>query len=206
MATIIQIRGDTAAQWTSENPTLAVREMAVETDTRKIKIGDGATAWNSLDYAVTEGGVGGDYTAPEVKVIASSPYTVIQSDNGKILFISTSGALTLNLPDDLDEDTQVSLLGNVDGAITLTAQGDSDLFPADFEANSGEGVPVALSFLFRSDVWYVYGASRVNTITVVYDAGWPADRPDAVHVWAVGHTSAPSWLESDTDIWLEDVS
>lgn len=48
--TRIQLRQDTAANWTSVNPTLAVGEGGYETDTGKIKYGDGATAWTSLPY------------------------------------------------------------------------------------------------------------------------------------------------------------
>jgi len=50
MASKIQIRRDSAADWTSANPTLAVGEMGYETDTGKLKFGDGTTAWNSLGY------------------------------------------------------------------------------------------------------------------------------------------------------------
>lgn len=50
MAVIIQLRGGTAAQWTASNPVLAERELVVETDTKKIKIGDGVTAYSSLPY------------------------------------------------------------------------------------------------------------------------------------------------------------
>lgn len=50
MAVIIQIRRGTASQWTSANPTLAQGEMGVETDTLKVKIGNGSTAWTSLPY------------------------------------------------------------------------------------------------------------------------------------------------------------
>lgn len=46
----ILLRGGTAAEWSNANPTLAAREVGVETDTRKIKVGDGTTAWNSLGY------------------------------------------------------------------------------------------------------------------------------------------------------------
>jgi hypothetical protein len=45
---LIQVRRDTAANWTLKNPILAPGEIAFETDTKKIKIGDGATVWNSL--------------------------------------------------------------------------------------------------------------------------------------------------------------
>lgn len=50
MTIIIRTRGDTAANWTAANPVLASREMGLETDTQKIKVGDGVTAWNSLPY------------------------------------------------------------------------------------------------------------------------------------------------------------
>ncbi len=48
----IQLRRDTAANWASTNPTLASGELGLETDTKGIKIGDGATAWNSLAYSL----------------------------------------------------------------------------------------------------------------------------------------------------------
>jgi hypothetical protein len=56
MASIIQIRRDTATNWTSANPTLAQGELGLETDTLKIKAGDGSTAWNSASYLIDTGG------------------------------------------------------------------------------------------------------------------------------------------------------
>tara|TARA_R110000824_G_scaffold158542_1_gene332530 strand:+ start:9362 stop:10867 length:1506 start_codon:yes stop_codon:yes gene_type:complete len=56
MADIIQIRRDTAANWTSANPTLAQGELGAETDTSKVKIGDGSTAWSSLGYLINTNG------------------------------------------------------------------------------------------------------------------------------------------------------
>lgn len=53
VVTQIQVRRGTAAQWTSANPTLASGEWGFETDTNKLKIGNGTTAWTSLSYAVT---------------------------------------------------------------------------------------------------------------------------------------------------------
>jgi hypothetical protein len=50
----IQLRRDTAANWTSVNPVLALGEMGLETDTRKIKFGDGTTAWTGLSYISSE--------------------------------------------------------------------------------------------------------------------------------------------------------
>ncbi len=42
----------TAAEWISANPVLLSGEWGKETDTGKMKNGDGVTAWNSLDYSV----------------------------------------------------------------------------------------------------------------------------------------------------------
>ncbi len=52
MSTRWQSKRDTAANWTSNNPILLSGEWGYETDTGKIKIGDGSTAWNSISYSV----------------------------------------------------------------------------------------------------------------------------------------------------------
>ncbi len=49
----IQVKRGTAASWASNNPILYVGELGFETDTKKLKFGDGTTAWNSLQYTVT---------------------------------------------------------------------------------------------------------------------------------------------------------
>ena len=43
-------RRDTASNWTSNNTVLLAGEWGIESDTKKFKIGDGTTAWQSLDY------------------------------------------------------------------------------------------------------------------------------------------------------------
>lgn len=48
--TKIQLRRDTAANWSTNNPTPSAGEPCFETDTGKLKIGDGATAYNNLAY------------------------------------------------------------------------------------------------------------------------------------------------------------
>jgi len=61
--TRFRIRRDTAANWTSTNPILLNAEPALETDTLKVKYGDGVTAWTSLGYAAA--GVGTDLAVIE---------------------------------------------------------------------------------------------------------------------------------------------
>lgn len=48
-ATLI-LRNDLAANWSTKNPILAKGEIGAEIDTGLLKIGDGSTAFNSLDY------------------------------------------------------------------------------------------------------------------------------------------------------------
>ena len=53
VVTQIQVRRGTASQWTSTNPTLAAGEFGYETDTGKLKIGNGSLTWTGLGYTGT---------------------------------------------------------------------------------------------------------------------------------------------------------
>jgi len=59
MTSVIQIKRGTASSWTSANTVLAAGEVGFETDTKKMKVGDGSTAWTSLTYTVTDGDISG---------------------------------------------------------------------------------------------------------------------------------------------------
>jgi hypothetical protein len=50
----IQFRRDTAANWTSADTTLLAGELGFETDTRKMKVGNGTDAWTALDYVTAD--------------------------------------------------------------------------------------------------------------------------------------------------------
>lgn len=50
MATRIKLRRDTSTRWDNINPILSLGEPGLETDTGKIKYGDGTTTWNLLPY------------------------------------------------------------------------------------------------------------------------------------------------------------
>ena len=61
--TQIKLRRDTSANFTSANPVLGVGEPAYETDTKKLKIGDGTTAYTQLEYFSAGGGGSADIGA-----------------------------------------------------------------------------------------------------------------------------------------------
>lgn len=77
--TVIKVRRDTASNWTTANPTLASGEIGFETNTNKLKVGNGSTAWTSLAYASGAGGV----------TIAASAPTGVEA--GTIWFDSNTG-------------------------------------------------------------------------------------------------------------------
>jgi hypothetical protein len=65
MKVTFRIRRDTAANWTTINPVLALGEPGLETDTRRVKYGDGVAAWTALAYSTTAtawGGITGNLT------------------------------------------------------------------------------------------------------------------------------------------------
>ncbi len=99
MADVIQIRRDTAALWTSANPTLASGELGLETDTGKIKIGDGSTAWTSLAYYTELNRFDSDTISENTTLDADTHYLV-----GKGTIINNG--ITLIIPvDSLLEDS-----------------------------------------------------------------------------------------------------
>ena len=82
MADKIQIRRDTASNWTSANPTLAQGELGLETDTSKIKAGTGSTAWTSLGYYTL--GVSGVPAASITGTISQSQLAAEAVDESKL--------------------------------------------------------------------------------------------------------------------------
>lgn len=71
----IQAKRDTAANWTANNPTLAEGEFGFETDTKKLKIGDGNTLWASLPYPDAVIGMFGDihYQTSTISTLNKAP-------------------------------------------------------------------------------------------------------------------------------------
>lgn len=69
----MQIRRDTAANWTSANPTLLDGEIGFETDTTQLKVGNGSTAWTARCYIAS--------TIPQNS--QSAAYTTVIADAGK---------------------------------------------------------------------------------------------------------------------------
>ena len=108
MSTVrIQVRRGSATDWSGVNPILAAGELGVETDTRKIKVGDGSTAWNSLSYIAAD--------APEIGEISQDAINTALTMGAGLTKTYNDGANTITI--NVDSNV-VALRSYVDAAVT----------------------------------------------------------------------------------------
>jgi hypothetical protein len=132
MAQQIQIRGDTLTAWVAANPTLAERELAVETDTLRFKVGDGLTAWNSLGYIE----MSRELERVAVSVVAGTPNTLtldmeLRHERKFEVATAQSAAFTIAFAN-VTEARFISLTVPITGAIAIT-------FPTNVVAMRNDG-------------------------------------------------------------------
>jgi hypothetical protein len=126
MSVQILFRRGSASDWIDADPVLGNGEPGLETDTGKLKIGDGITIWSLLDYLATESTgdnttyslsattvtdganialTGSDSVVDNVKLIAGSNVTITRTDADTITISSTGeggGAASLGELSDVD--------------------------------------------------------------------------------------------------------
>ena len=141
MSTIFKLRRDTAANWSSNNPTLAEGELGYDKTNVYLKIGDGTTAWNSL----------GQFTQSEESITDFIGGTVTGNTETFITVTYNDSDNTLDfVVPVLDEDnlatnsathlaTQQSIKAYVDAQVTaqdLDTAGDSGTGSVDLDSQS----------------------------------------------------------------------
>jgi hypothetical protein len=165
MSTIFKLRRDTAANWSSNNPTLAEGELGYDKTNVYLKIGDGTTAWNSLgqftqsEESITDF-IGGTVTGNTETFIT---VTYNDSDNTLDFVVPVLDEDNLSTNSATHLATQQSIKAYVDAQVTA-----QDL---DFQGDSGG----ALSIDLDSETLDIAGGTNIttagsgNTVTVNID-------------------------------------
>jgi hypothetical protein len=118
----IHFRRDTAAGWTAANPVLEAGRPGYETDTGRIKIGDGVTAWTSLAYRFESGGGGGSAT-PTFETVSKNldaSDAVLNYSGGELSQIVYANGVIKTFAYGPDGLASVTLSGSTPGGIDLT--------------------------------------------------------------------------------------
>ena len=136
MTSRLQQRRDTAANWTSNNPTLAAGEIGLETDTSKFKVGNGSTAWTSLSYGGIQGttglqGTGGSQGAQgtqgqstlTINAQTGTTYTLASGDVGNLVTASNASAITVTVPPSVFTTGQIINVQQIGAGQVTFAQG-----------------------------------------------------------------------------------
>ena len=114
----IRIRGDTAANWETKNPILKQRELGYDMTAKRLKVGDGLTAWKDLAYVapdviddLTTGGETVALSAEQGKFILNRLTGVTQTINQDVIKKSdiTSEVWKFTLTDDTEVEKKVAL-------------------------------------------------------------------------------------------------
>lgn len=148
MAALIKLRRDTAANWATNNPILTLGEPGLEIDTRKIKYGDGATNWNSLQYQAST------YVLPTSSVAVLGGVRI----DGTTITISPSGIISAAINSAYVLPTATtSVLGGVkvDGtSISVDGSGVITTIPANLRASAAaiftNGINTGITYSFNS--------------------------------------------------------
>ena len=124
---LIQVRRGTAASWVSANPTLSAGEIGYETDTRRMKVGDGTTAWTTLKYATITPS-GSDIAG------ASGIGVTFAATTGVPVTISVTGITSSQVTDFNDA------VGAIVATGSMSAEGVMDIVGTGLLGSSGIGI------------------------------------------------------------------
>jgi hypothetical protein len=177
VVTQVQVRRGTASEWTSADPTLASGEWGLETDTLKVKIGDGSTAWTSLAYQgagdVTLSGTqtltNKTLTDPKINLAfdaETASYTAVLANNGQVVTMDNASPNNFSIPTNASVafpiGTQINVLQIGAGQTTIQA-----VTSGTTTIQSTGAAPAAPKLRARysaatclkaaTDTWYVFG-------------------------------------------------
>lgn len=96
MANTILLRRDNSADWESKNPTLNQGEPGIELDTNRLKIGDGTTSWQNLEYETGVEIVNNSVSFFGIKEIEfSDNLSVVDDGTGRVVIKSVDQGINI---------------------------------------------------------------------------------------------------------------
>jgi hypothetical protein len=177
----IQVRRDTAANWTAANPTLAQGEIGFEFDTGLIKIGTGTTAWTGLGYFAGSGSGGsvssvfgrigtvvaqtGDYTAAQVNAL-NAPTGGSTYPGGTTEFLRADG--TWDVPPGGGSGSVNSVFGRTGIVVAQTGDYTSTQVGALAEPSGGSYPGGTTEFLRADGNWEVPPGTGSGAVSSVF--------------------------------------
>lgn len=169
MSDLIQLRRDTAADWTANDPVLHSGEIGVELDTGQIKVGDGATAWTVLDYIGATGGGGG--------VSWPDPPTVVDHVSAHM---NASSSTVLTVPAGTQDGDLLIVWGGGPNAPTDVAGGNPTPGGWSKLGTSSGGIGAVNSLFFAiatatspaQNVTVTFGGSNAQDCYLIVVRGW----------------------------------
>lgn len=122
------LRNDTSVNWSTANPVLQLGELGIDTTEKKIKIGDGTTPWNDLDFSSSKGAELGTAapTAADDEFDVGTIWVDTATDLAYLLYDNTADAAVwkqIVTPDQLEELGAGDMLKAVYATNAKSAQG-----------------------------------------------------------------------------------
>lgn len=202
VVTQIQVRRGTASQWTSTNPTLAAGEWGFETDTGKVKIGNGSTAWNSLGYTgagdiegVTAGtGLSGGGTSGTVTVSIDTSVTADLS-TAQTLTNKTLTAPVINLALNAQTGTTYTFALSDNGKLVTASNASAQTYSIPTNATTAfpTGTQINIIQIGAGQVTIQAASSGTTTVS---STGATATAPKLRAQY-----SAATLIKASTDLW-----
>ena len=204
VVTQIQVRRGTASQWTSANPTLAAGEWGFESDTNKVKIGNGTTAWTSLGYqgagtvtSITAGtGLSGG-TITSSGTVAIDTATTVDVSTAQTLTNKTLTAPVINLALNAQTGTTYTpVLGDNGKLVTLNnASAITVSIPTNASVAFAVGAQINFAWITGAGQPTIQAATSGTTTILSTGATSTAPKLRVAN-------SVCSALKIATDIWL----
>ena len=174
--TQIKLRRDTLANFTSKNPVLGLGEPAYETDTKKLKIGDGTTAYTQLEYFSAGGGGSANIGAVLPLKIVNGVIS-LEVDGQTIQVVDGKLAASANM---VTTDTAQNISGQKEFDKTILFLGNNDLLRAQQSTSYRNGAGLSMGANSTSTdggvfapQWKIYNTSgnvdRTETIITTYN-------------------------------------